>query len=52
MNTLNTQTIKVTRNGKIEWAHMSRQTLVRSLYALSNGWDAFLVKTGRVEPDL
>lgn len=46
----NTQTITIKRNNKLCMGAMARQALIRSLYALSDGWDVFLVKSGRIAP--
>lgn len=49
MNTLNTNILTVRQNNKLVLSNMLRQYCSRLVWAVLEGWDAFLVKSGRVK---
>lgn len=46
----NTQIIIVRQNNKLVLSNMLRQYCSRLVWAVLEGWDVFLVKSGRVKP--
>lgn len=47
---MTSQTILVKRNNKLVIGNMVRQYCLRLVWAVFEGWDAFLVKSGRIKP--